>query len=208
MLSTGFAYRSLDFSCLGSFKLAYRIAFVYAGNMGVAKGMEILLDLADKLSGRKDVGFLFVGRGSDAARLKETSQSRQLNNVVFLDKIGPDEISDLYSQCAAGIVALDPRHKSHNIPGKFLTYMQSGLPVLANINAGNDLCQLIRDERVGQVCESNQVDALLQIAEKLLELIEADPDLSGRCCRLFEREFVVEYAVKQIVCALSVKKKE
>lgn len=188
--------------------LAGRKVFVYAGNMGVAQGMEILLDLADKLSGRKDVGFLFVGRGSDVARLKETSQSRQLNNVVFFDEIDPDEIPDLYSQCAAGIVALDPRHKSHNIPGKFLTYMQSGLPVLANINAGNDLAQLIRDERVGQVCESNQVDTLLQIAEKLLEQIEADPDLSGRCYRLFEREFAVENAVKQIVCALSVKKKQ
>jgi hypothetical protein len=38
-------------------------------------------------------------------------------------------------------------------PGKFLTYMQSGLPVLANVNAGNDLAQMIRDEQVGQVCE-------------------------------------------------------
>jgi hypothetical protein len=33
-------------------------------------------------------------------------------------------------------VALDPRHQTHNIPGKFLSCMQAGLPVLASINPG------------------------------------------------------------------------
>lgn len=185
--------------------LAGRTVFVYAGNMGIAQGMDILLDLADKLRSRSDVGFLFVGRGSDSARLKAAAQSRQLDNVVFFDEIDPDEIPDLYAQCDVGIVALDPRHKSHNIPGKFLTYMQSGLPVLANINAGNDLAQMIRDECVGEVCESNQVDELLLLTEKLLDQIETDSGLSARCTALFEREFAVEKTVKQIVAALSVK---
>jgi len=98
---------------------------------------------------------------------------------------------------------LDSRHKSHNIPGKFLTYMQSGLPVLANINRGNDLADIIRDERVGQVCETNQVDELSLLAEKLLTQIEADADMPARCTDLFEREFTVEKTVKQIVAALS-----
>ncbi len=183
--------------------LAGRKVFVYAGNMGVAQGMDILLDLADKLRNRLEVGFLFVGRGSDAARLKGAAQARQLDNVVFFDEIDPDEIPDLYAQCDAGIVALDPRHKSHNIPGKFLTYMQSGLPVLANINAGNDLAQMIRDERVGQVCETNQVDELLLLIEKLLDQLQTDSGLSTRCIALFEREYAVENTVKQIVAALS-----
>ena len=182
--------------------LAGRTVFVYAGNMGVAQGMDILLDLAEKLRSRTDVGFLFVGRGSDAARLKAAAQLRQLDNVVFFDEIDPDEIPNLYAQCDAGIVALDPRHKSHNIPGKFLTYMQSGLPVLANINAGNDLAQMIRDEHVGQVCETNQMDELLLLTEKLLDQIETDSGLSARCTAFFEREFAVDNTVQQIVAAL------
>lgn len=184
--------------------LAGRKVFVYAGNMGVAQGMGILLDLAEKLRSRLDVGLLFVGRGSDAARLEAEVQSRRLDNVVFFDEIDPDEIPDLYAQCDVGIVALDSRHQSHNIPGKFLTYIQSGLPVLANINAGNDLAQMIRYERVGQVCETNRVDELLQLVEKLLDQIEIDPGFSARCTALFEREFAVENTVKQIVDSLSV----
>ncbi len=183
--------------------LAGRKVFVYAGNMGIAQGMNILLDLAEQLRGQTDVGFFFVGRGSDAARLKGLAKDRKLDNVLFYDEIHPDEIPDLYAQCSAGIVALDPRHKSHNIPGKFLTYMQSGLPVLANINAGNDLAQVIRDEQVGQVCESNRVEDLVQFANRLLEQIESDAQISSRCQSLFEREFAVEKTVRQIVSALS-----
>lgn len=183
--------------------LAGRKVFVYAGNMGIAQGMDVLLDLAEKLQTRQDVGFLFVGRGSEAARLAQVSKQRGLNNVVFLDEIHPDEIPDLYSQCTAGIVALDPRHKSHNIPGKFLTYIQNGLPVLANVNAGNDLADLIRREQVGQVCESNQADELWGLAERLLAQVDADANLPARCQLLFERQFSAQQAVRQIVAALS-----
>lgn len=183
--------------------LTGRKVFVYAGNMGVAQGMDILLDLAEKLQARSDVGFLFVGRGSDSHRLRSVAAQRQLDNIVFFDEIHPDEIPDLYAQCSVGIVALDPRHKSHNIPGKFLTYMQSGLPVLANVNAGNDLAKLIRNEQVGQVSESNQVNELLQLAENLLNQVHADKFFSNRCRNLFEREFSVEKTVHQIVTALS-----
>ncbi|OQS42519.1 glycosyltransferase family 4 protein [Chromobacterium haemolyticum] len=183
--------------------LAGRKVLVYAGNMGVAQGMDILLELADKLRNRQDIGFLFVGRGSDAGRLKQTAFAMGLENVLFFDEIHPDEIPDLYAQCSAGIVALDRRHKSHNIPGKFLTYMQNGLPVLANVNSGNDIAHLIREEQVGQVCESNQVDELLQLTGKLMSQIEVDSTLSDRCNRLFLRDFSVERAVQQIVEALS-----
>lgn len=183
--------------------LAGRKILVYAGNMGVAQGMDILLELAERLSGRRDVGFLFVGRGSDATRLRLSAQARGLQNVQFFDEIHPDEIPDLYASCSIGIVALDPRHKSHNIPGKFLTYMQSGLPVLANINAGNDLAAVIRTETVGQVCESNEVDELVEMTEALLDQVDTDPLLPERCRSLFDREYSVRQAVQQIVSALA-----
>lgn len=182
--------------------LAGRKILVYAGNMGVAQGMDILLDLADRFRNRHDVGFLFVGRGSEAKRLAVLAGERSLDNALFFDEIDPDEIPDLYAQCSVGIVALDPRHKSHNIPGKFLTYMQSGLPVLANVNMGNDLAETVRSVRVGKVCETNEVEILEQLATELLDQLGADVHLPQRCRRLFEGRFSVEQAVKQIVKAL------
>lgn len=182
--------------------LAGRRVLVYAGNMGVAQGMDILFELAGRLLNDERVGFLFVGRGSEVDRLQTVAASRGLSNVLFHDEIDPDEIPDLYAQCHVGLVALDARHRSHNIPGKFLTYLQSGLPVLAVVNHGNDLAAMIRRERVGQVCETHEVNDLVSAVQTLLSQIGDDAALPTRCRELFAREFSVEQAVKQIVAAL------
>jgi glycosyltransferase involved in cell wall biosynthesis len=182
--------------------LTGRKVFVYAGNMGVAQGMDILLDLAEALRDREDIGFLFVGRGSDARKLAADAKRRNLDNVLFHDEIDPDEIPGLYVQCDVGLVALHPRHKTHNIPGKFLTYMQSGLPVLANINEGNDLVSLIREERVGAVATDGSVDSLKRMAESLIEQCSQDEALPSRCRAVYKRLFSPGTAVRQIIHAL------
>lgn len=179
--------------------LVGRKIFVYAGNMGVAQGMDILIDLAERLQDRRDIGFLFVGRGSEVKRLVDESRKRSLNNIEFKDEIHPDEIPALYAQCSVGIVSLDQRHKSHNIPGKFLSYMQSGVPVLANINPGNDLAELIRSEDVGVVCESAEIEDLEIKAKALINSIETDAYFEKRCRAVYERMFSPSQAVKNIV---------
>ena len=182
--------------------LAGKKVFVYAGNMGVAQGMDIMIDLADSMKDRADIGFLFVGRGTEAKRLRQLAARRELDNVVFQDEIDPDEIPDLYAQCYAGLIALDPRHRSHNIPGKFLTYMQSHLPVLANVNAGNDLAELVRGNGVGEVCETHQVADLQTACLDLISRIETDADIANRCGQVFQNRFSVNQAVKQIAASL------
>lgn len=183
-------------------RLAGRKVFVYAGNMGIAQGMDILLDLAAQLKNRHDVGFLFVGRGSDARRLRHQAKSRKLENVVFMDEIDPDEIPGLYAQCHVGLVALDPRHKTHNIPGKFLSYMRSGLPVLASINAGNDLVDLINEKGVGAVCTNQSVERLGSLADELLQRLDQDHSIAERCKALATDMFSSMTAVRQVSAAL------
>jgi glycosyltransferase involved in cell wall biosynthesis len=183
-------------------KLVGRKIFVYAGNMGVAQGVGVFLDLAELLQERLDVGFLFVGRGSDAEKLAEDARLRRLNNVLFYDEIHPDEIPGLYAQCAVGLVALDPKHRSHNIPGKFLTYLQAGLPVLARINSGNDLVEIIKKNNVGCVIVDEERNSLVTQASELLDFLEVDPNVKNRCRNLYLELFSPEMAVKQIVYAL------
>ena len=101
------------------------------------------------------------------------------------------------------LVALDPRHKTHNIPGKFLSYMQAGLPVLANINPGNDLAQLITREGVGRVSTAHSLDLLQRLAEDLADDIAERANASQRCRALSARLFSPQAAVQQITAALA-----
>ena len=182
---------------------AGRKIFVYAGNMGAAQDAGILIELAKNLIDRRDIGFLIVGRGSDFVKLKSSARIQKLKNLIFLDEIDPDEIPDLYSQCHIGLVILNSKHKSHNIPGKFLTYIRSGLPVLASINKGNDLANIISMERVGMACESNNIDDLSRLALVLLDDIRKDSNYPQRCKKLFEEKFSVKSAVEQITKGLT-----
>jgi glycosyltransferase involved in cell wall biosynthesis len=183
--------------------LVGRTVFVYAGNMGVAQGMGILIDLAERLRSRDDIRFLFIGRGSDAQLLRDEAIRRDLDNVMFYDEIAPEEIPGLYAQCHAGIVALDPRHKTHNIPGKFLTYMQAGLPVLASINPDNDLIQIIEGEGVGRLCRDQSAESLERLVGRLVDEIRSDTEMPARCKALSARLFAPEAVVKQFTAALA-----
>jgi glycosyltransferase involved in cell wall biosynthesis len=188
--------------CVASGPLAGRTVFVYAGNMGVAQGMDILVDLAERLRARTDIGFLFVGRGSESQRLREDVKRRLLDNVVFRDEVDPTEIAGLYAQCHVGLVALDRRHKTHNVPGKFLSYMQAGLPVLANINAGNELVTLIDRERVGKACTNHSVETLESLACELVEELGVDLRIADRCRALSARMFSPTAVVEQVLASL------
>lgn len=181
-----------------------RNIFIYAGNMGLAQGIDAVLMLADAMRHNTNVGFVLVGRGSEFARIEAAIKSKDLKNTLIFDEIGPDEIPALYEQCLVGMVVLDPRHKTHNIPGKFISYMQNSLPVLANINPCNDLAEMICNEQVGQVCESNSTGDLVASAEYLLSQIRSDNALRGRCRSLFERKFAVQRIVEQIAQALTI----
>ncbi|MDO8501394.1 MAG: glycosyltransferase family 4 protein [Gemmatimonadaceae bacterium] len=183
--------------------LAGRTIFVYAGNMGTAQGMDALLDVAARMQTRDDVGFLFVGRGSDVPRLRALAKELGLRNVLFMDEVDSAQIPGLLAQCHVGLIALDPRHNTHNIPGKFLTYLRAGMPVLARINPGNDLQAIIDEENVGYAVAGDPIVALHAYAEQLA----SDPELRARMATnglvLAERMFSPTSAARQVVAGLA-----
>jgi glycosyltransferase involved in cell wall biosynthesis len=179
--------------------LAGRKIAVYIGNMGVAQGMDILIDLAQSMVDRDDMGFLFVGRGSEVPRLKEVVASRKLSNTLFFDEVDSREMPGLLAQCFIGLLALDPRHKTHNIPGKFLTYGLAGLPVLARVNPGTDLAHLINKEGVGCAVEGDSISAMRDFVEQIVGNPTAYAAMASRGRVLARSMFLPEKAVRQIV---------
>jgi glycosyltransferase involved in cell wall biosynthesis len=189
---------------LAETRLKGRLILVYAGNIGIAQGLDIFFDLAAALRVREDIGFVFVGRGSELARLKGRAIDEHLDNVLFYDEIPAKEVKALYEQCEIGLVSLDPRHETHNIPGKFLSYMEAGLPVLASVNSDNDLVALIQDNQVGKVLTTPDVLGLRLGLEELVAEIATASDLPERCRTLADRLFSAPAAALQIITGLEI----
>lgn len=183
--------------------LAHRKVAVYAGNVGVAQGKEALLAMVQSLHD-VEMGIVFVGRGSEMQAMKAELQGRGLVNTLFFDEIPSDEIEALYRQCSLGLLALDPRHTTHNIPGKFLSYMQAGIPVLALVNPGNDLEKIIPKYQVGAVCTAISPVILSDCVHQLrTQLGQGDVQhIQGRCHRLVQDYFLPQRASTQIFSQL------
>lgn len=183
-----------------------KIIFLYSGNMGIAQGMENIIRLAQKMKENNNVAFVFIGRGSELNSLLKTKKKFSLDNVIFLDEMSSDNIFDLYRQCHVGLVSLDMRHNSHNIPGKFLSYLQAGIPVLANVNKGNDLVDFIEKNQVGEVCDSSDLEELHFKAERLIKNVSFNPKFYSHCNAVFLEHFFVFNCANQIERALGLKK--
>ena len=177
-----------------------RINFVYAGNMGVALDMDAFVALARRMQDRADVGFVFVGRGSETVRLKAAAQT--LPNLVVLDEIDPSALPAVLERCHVGIVALHPAHGTHNIPGKLLTYLHAGLPVLARVNPNNDLVALVDEEGVGLAVPGDNPALLHANALRLVDepALRATMGEAGRGLAI--RMFSPQSAARDIVHAL------
>ncbi len=184
-------------------ELKGRKIFVYAGNMGIAQGMDILIDLAISLNHNTNIGFVFVGRGASMEALQNKVKKSNISNVLFYGEIDPDEIPLLYEQCSVGLISLDLRHKSHNIPGKFLSYMQSGLPILASVNPGNDLIDIVNTKNVGLISSDGNTKNLIKNANKIVSILDEGSDLSENCKEIFQSSYNATKAVHQIINGLN-----
>ena len=188
---------------LSDCSLAGRKLFVYAGNMGKAQDIAPFFEVIATLDQlRDDVGFVFVGRGSEFESLSNEIIDRKLSNVIIFNEIQHTEIPGLFAQCDFGMVFLDSRHKTHNIPGKFISYMHHGLPVLACLNEGNDLFDIINSESLGRAFFGVDVG---QVVSAVLEMVD-DPNYVMEIpdsCRILAKEmYSSKIAVKQIIAAL------
>lgn len=179
-----------------------RVNFVYAGNMGVAQDMDGFVTLAKRMRSRDDVGFVFVGRGSEVARLKDAAKGQ--HNLLVLDEIEPSMLPALLARCHVGIVALHPAHGTHNIPGKLLTYLHAGLPVLARVNPNNDLVALVEDEAVGLVVPGDSAALLHAHAMRLADDAPLRAAMGQAGIALARRMFSPQSAARDVAAMLAV----
>jgi len=124
---------------------------VYPGNLGVANNQKMLIDVIKNLKNNIDLHFLLIGlKKRDMQLIEEEIKTHDLKNLTLLGTMSQNKIDIVLANAHIGIFSLDSRHKSHNIPGKFLHFISVGLPVFGFCNSGNDIIKLIEDNSLGK----------------------------------------------------------
>ena len=133
---------------------------VYAGNMGVAQGLEILHGIFQLNQKLRRFRFFFIGNGSKRKELEDFVVSQRIKDVYFFDPVTPEQIRGVYKDCDIGLVLLSKDHKTNNKPGKFISYLHSSLPICAFINEGNDLKEFVIENKIGFASSSYKTSDL------------------------------------------------
>jgi glycosyltransferase involved in cell wall biosynthesis len=182
--------------------LSSKTVLVYAGNIGVAQDIDNLLRLGARLRDRPDCGLLFVGDGTDRSRVQAECARQGLRNVVFLPEMDPHQLRGVLRNCHIGLISLDRRLRSHNIPGKLLSYLEAGLPVLASINRGNDLQQVIESGPAGIVTWNGEDHDLYDAAIRLIDNPDERSRMSKAGRALCRDVFSSDAVAQQILATL------
>lgn len=82
------------------------ILLLYAGILGHAQGLEIILKAADKLKDVADIKFLIAGSGPLKGELLKMKQDLNLSNVIFIDIVPKTEMPSLIKAADVALVPL------------------------------------------------------------------------------------------------------
>ena len=149
--------------------LALRGKFLvcYIGTMGMAHGLETLLDAATQLQLQNSkTHFLLVGEGAEKERIKSLAKSRGLANVTFLDQQPREKIPAFISASDACLVLLKKTDVFKTvIPTKMLEFMSCARPVILGVDG--QARQIIEDAEAGLVIEPENSAALVAAVNRL-----------------------------------------
>lgn len=176
-----------------------KVVFFYGGNLGVAQDMDNIIRLAKNIKNEQNVHFLLVGDGSEKSRLSSDIISSQITNVTIHDAVGQQEYLSMLSEFDVGLISLDRNLRTQNFPGKLLGYMYHSMPILASINPGNDLKDILENNNAGLVCINGEDSLLVSSARRLAASDKLRRQMGLNARALLEGTFSVSKAAQQML---------
>jgi glycosyltransferase involved in cell wall biosynthesis len=133
-------------------KLEDKFVVVYAGAIGLANDLDLLLEAAEELKTDPAICFLLVGDGKERKRLQAEAESRGLGNLLFAGAQPKREMRSFLASSDACVAVLQniPMFRM-TYPNKVFDYMAAGRPVVLAIDGV--IREVVEAARAG-VCSS------------------------------------------------------
>jgi glycosyltransferase involved in cell wall biosynthesis len=160
----------------------------YIGTIGVAHGLEAILNAAEILKDHDDIVFMLVGDGAERADLEEIAKRRGLNNVRFLGLQPRQMVPALLRASDVALVLLKKSGVFKTvIPSKMLETMGCGRPCIVGIQGQGE--EILQRAQAGIAIEPENAR---ELAEAVLNLA-SDPSVAAEYGRNGRRHVLQFY---------------
>jgi len=177
--------------------------FLFLGSMTIAQYNKLIFKMMSHYKLLQNIIILFVGTGSGLVEIKKFILKEDIKNVFIFDQIQPEYVKSLCEKCCVGLIFLNKEFNSHNIPGKFVSYLRAGLPVVADINDNSDLAHVIKNFNLGIVNSTSEYDDFLFKIDQFINNDKKLKESSINCKNFYKQNFTVESKVDQILEVLN-----
>ena len=178
--------------------------FLYAGAIGVANGLDAVLEAAALLATRAPtIRIEIMGQGPERARLETGATERGLVNVRFRDPVPKAAVHGALSEADAFLMILtDSPVFRHGIsPNKLFDYMAAGRPVVFAVTPPSDP---VAEAGAGVRADPSSPESLAGAMERVAGMSGAEREAMGwRGRRYVEEHHDVEGLAARFGSALS-----
>lgn len=170
-----------------------KVHFMYAGNIGAAQTLDVIIKAAVQLGKRSDYVVDFVGDGSKRSELEALARTNGLSDtILFHGNQKRAEMPSFYRKADVLLITLRGNNAvGDTMPGKLQMYMTVGKPILGAINGAAN--QVIEEAQCGSCVKAGDYKGLA----KLMDFYIKHPkeyDLCGKNARdYFRKHFIFDH---------------
>ena len=176
-----------------------RFSVMFAGNIGSAQAVEVIVEAAWLLRGRSDIHFVVLGDGSTRKWMLEQAQLRGLSNLHLPGQFPVETMPGFMQKASALLVTLaDQSIFAATVPNKVQAYMASGRPIIACLNGEG--ARLVLEAKAGLVSPAENAEALADTILQLYNMSPLDRKLMGdNGRRYYSEHFNHDILVAQLI---------
>jgi colanic acid biosynthesis glycosyl transferase WcaI len=152
------------FPAPGAFRARHKIGpeiclATYSGNLGAKQGLDILIEVAEKLSG-EPVKILICGDGARRVAMEQEVADRRLKNLLLLPLQDEMAYREMMVDSSIALITQIKGTGQFFFPSKLLSAMVFRKPVLAVGDEDSELSHAVKESACGRVVAPGDVDGL------------------------------------------------
>ncbi len=177
--------------------------FIYAGIIGIAQGLEVILMAAKNYLPQTRVQFVLMGSGPEKTKLRQLKEDLGLSNVHFLEPVTKTEMPQILKSVNAAIIPLRKLDLFKGaIPSKLFENLAMQIPVILGVD-GEARELFIHQGHCGLYFEPENVLALKTCIDQLLNDNQLATQLgkNGRefVLKNFNREIIAQSFYQELI---------